>query len=473
MDIFMRIVNGNFFRLTSLLGALAASYPVFSALPPVPVPAENPYNFASPTTEQEAKRVLGKILFWEEQLSTDNTVACGTCHLPSAAGADPRVGIHPGPDGVMSSIDDVIGSPGVIRRDSDGLPIVDAIFGGGVQVTDRLAPNFYGGIFSASQFWDGRAEGPFIDPLDGVTVAITTGGALEIQALGPILSEVEMAKEGRTWQEVTDKLASVTPLAFAATIPADMSAVLSGGIGYSDLFLAAFGDSAITPVRIAFAIATYERTLTPDQSPFDLGTMNAQELAGNNFLFVGGPGAPPACLVCHGGLNQLTNSFSDNSFRNIGVAFVPAIDVGREGVTSIPADLGRFKVPTLRNIGVKDSFMHNGQLNTLAQVIAFYAPGGQNSAVNIDPLMPVGIPPTETANVIAFLQTGLTDPRVASGSFPFDAPILTAAGELSFPLEVASEENVPIPLSAFYVLGLLMTIIVSASQKRKLLSNKN
>ncbi len=49
-------------------------------LPPVPVPVENPIT--------EAKRVLGKILFWEEQLSSDDTVACGTCHIMSAAGSD-------------------------------------------------------------------------------------------------------------------------------------------------------------------------------------------------------------------------------------------------------------------------------------------------------------------------------------------------------------------------------------------------
>jgi cytochrome c peroxidase len=48
---------------------LAASLP--AQLPPVPVPAENPL-----TPE---KVVLGKILFWDEQLSADDSTACGTC----------------------------------------------------------------------------------------------------------------------------------------------------------------------------------------------------------------------------------------------------------------------------------------------------------------------------------------------------------------------------------------------------------
>ena len=55
-----------------LVLALVAGRPLAAGLPPVPVPAENPIT--------EPKRVLGKILFWDEQLSSDGSVACGTCH---------------------------------------------------------------------------------------------------------------------------------------------------------------------------------------------------------------------------------------------------------------------------------------------------------------------------------------------------------------------------------------------------------
>src|SRR5690606_9132005 len=75
--------------LLPLVFAFAAAAAV-GALPPVPEPAENP------TTEE--KRVLGKILFWDEQLATDDSVACGTCHRPGSGGADPRVGFYPGTD---------------------------------------------------------------------------------------------------------------------------------------------------------------------------------------------------------------------------------------------------------------------------------------------------------------------------------------------------------------------------------------
>ena len=79
-----------------LAGAIGAQ-----ALPPVRVPAGNAI-----TPE---KALLGKALFWDEQLSSTRTVACGTCHVPSAGGTDPRAAgaVHPGADGVFGTPDDV------------------------------------------------------------------------------------------------------------------------------------------------------------------------------------------------------------------------------------------------------------------------------------------------------------------------------------------------------------------------------
>lgn len=432
-----------FRQLLSLSLFITLSGLAQAQLPAVSVPVENPVT--------EAKRVLGKILFWDEQLSSDNTVACGSCHAPTAAGGDLRLGTHPGADGIFGTIDDVTGSPGVVRRDSDGFAIEDPLFGFDVQVTGRAAPNFFGGIWSPQQFWDGRAEGQLIDPLDGVTVAIAANGSLEVQALGPILSDVEMAAEGRTWADVTNKLATAVPMVYATAIPADMQTAIAASPSYGDLFAAAFGDSAITPVRIAFAIATYERTLVADQTPFDLGTLTVAQTQGFNAAFAPpGPGVPPNCSACH-----MPPLFTDNTFRNIGVR-PPAEDTGREAITGIAADLGRFKTPTVRNAGLKTTFMHNGSLTTLAEVIAFYAPGGQNSAENLDPVMPVPLAPLAIPNVIDFIQNGLTDPRVSTGTFPFDAPALTAAGLSDFELSLMSEENVPIPGWALAVLCSLL-----------------
>ncbi|MGA0868855.1 MAG: cytochrome c peroxidase, partial [Planctomycetota bacterium] len=101
-------MRATFFAVSALhlATALAAQ-----GLPPVPAPMQNPI-----TAE---KAVLGKILFWDEQLSSDDTVACGTCHMPGAAGgADPRLGLHPGLDGRPHTADDVLASLGIVRQDA-------------------------------------------------------------------------------------------------------------------------------------------------------------------------------------------------------------------------------------------------------------------------------------------------------------------------------------------------------------------
>ena len=109
------LIAGMVLALASL--ALAQDF----SFPPVPEPAENPVT--------EPKRVLGKLLFWEEQLSSDNTVSRGTCHIPSSGGADPRIGIHPGADGFIGTVDDVFGSLGIRRYNSNMDPIEDSHFG--------------------------------------------------------------------------------------------------------------------------------------------------------------------------------------------------------------------------------------------------------------------------------------------------------------------------------------------------------
>ena len=98
------------FRTTSslLLSCAAASAQL---LPPW-VPPQNP--------QTPAKIVLGKILFWDEQLSSDDSVACGTCHLPEFGGSDGRLqgGLHPGPDGVFGTVDDIVsGIQGALRSE--------------------------------------------------------------------------------------------------------------------------------------------------------------------------------------------------------------------------------------------------------------------------------------------------------------------------------------------------------------------
>jgi len=398
-----------------LVVVLGGAYVAMGALPPVPVPAENPMT--------EAKRVLGKILFWDEQLSTSNVVSCGTCHMPQNAGADPRIARNPGLDGLLNTPDDILGSPGVIRSDDNNDYVRDPVFGFNPQITGRAANSPINAAYAVDLFWDGRARSRFVDP-ETLQVVIATGGALESQAVGPVVNSVEMAHDGVDWSEVTTKLRRVNPLDLATAIPADVSSALADRPTYPELFARAFGDDAISARRIGFAIATYQRTLIADQTAwdrFDAGDVNAltmNQRMGLQAMQVNN------CLVCH-----TPPLFSDSTFRNIGLRPV-AEDVGRQAVTGSVADRGKFKVPSLRNAGLKRTYMHNGQFANLGQVIGFYAraPGApQQFPDNRDPIMlQVTVPPQAAPQVQDFIQNGLTDPRVGSRQFPFDAPTMVA-----------------------------------------------
>lgn len=400
---------------TGVLALALLTTLVSAALPPLPVPPGNPIT--------EDKRILGKILFWDEQLSTSNVVSCATCHIPATAGADPRIARHPGPDGLLNTPDDILGSPGVIKSDQHNDYARDLLFALRPQITTRAANSPINAAFSPNLFWDGRATGQFIDPQTGATV-LPAGGALESQAVGPPLSDVEMAHADTDWNEITTKLRRVQPLALATNLPSDVASRLATRPDYPALFQAAFGDPNITAARIGLAIATYQRTLISNQTPFDAfragvpNAMTPQQVQGFN-AFINSN-----CAVCHAVNNDL---FTDHTFRNIGVR-PPAEDLGRQIVTGNPADRGRFKVPGLRNVGLKRTFMHNGQFTTLGQVIGFYAraPGAPPQFPdNRDPAMNnVNVPPNVAPLIIDFLSNGLTDPRVANETFPFDRPTL-------------------------------------------------
>jgi cytochrome c peroxidase len=393
------------------LGACSlVAFGAAAALPPVPVPAENPIT--------EPKRVLGKILYWDEQLSSDNTVACGTCHRPGKGGGDPRQGRNPGADGVMGTDDDTFGSPGVAHMDKAGMVRQHKIFGAGPQVGGRAAPSNFGTIWSNYLFWDGRAGPKVTDPETG-KVVIKTGGALENQAMGPLQNPAEMAKDDRGWADLDQKLRVARPLALATRVPQDMAAAIKAHPDYPDLFKQAFGDPKIDAVRAVEAIATYERTLVPDQTPYDLATQPGKpadpEIQRGMLLL-----DTAHCTACH-----KPPLFTDNKFHNIGVRR-PYQDEGRGKISGDPADNGRFKTPTLRNSSLRTSFTHTGEFTDMRKVLDHYVtPKAEAEPLpGTDQPYKTTIEDSQRQQIVDFLANDLTDPRVAAEQFPFDRPVL-------------------------------------------------
>lgn len=389
-------------------------------VPPPPVPLGNPI-----TT---AKTNLGKVLFWDEQLSSSRTVACGTCHIPTKGGSDPRsfagspLSTHPGLDALFGTPDDVTGSIGVVRHVESGEFVNEAPFDLVRQVTNRKAPSMIFAAYSPRLFWDGRATPSFQDPITGSTTLLANA-ALESQAVGPPVSDVEMGHIGRDWADVLSRLLVARPLALSPQVPPALESWIADR-SYPELFQEAFGTSALNPSRVAMAIATYERTLIANQSPFDAflagvpGALTPQQNAGRN-VFLG----PGNCVPCHGGNLQTDHAFHNNGVRPI------AEDLGRGAITGNPGDNGRFRTPTLRNVALRGPYFHNGGFQTLLQVVEFYDRGGDFFA-NQDPAInPLGLTPQQKNDLVAFLGA-LTDPRVAAGLPPFDRPVLYSESDL-------------------------------------------
>jgi cytochrome c peroxidase len=403
--------------------ALALLAPGLSAQADQSLP--NPPEFPNENPLLPDQDTLGKFLFWEEQLSFDNTMSCGTCHIHEAGGADPRslngTNPNPGPDGLFGTDDDIAGSPGVVHEDNAGNFVGGDAHFPLPRVTGRRAPPTINAAHSNSLFWDGRALTEYTDPQTGL-VEIGYLGALESQAAGPPVSDVEMTREGQTWDDITAKLPLVKPGALMSDMPQEMVDFLAANPTYPAMFNAVYGDPAITSKRIMFAIGNYERTLISDETILDdllKGNINEMppDLAPGFDLFQGAAN----CAACH------TLPFTmDNDFHNIGVR-PDAEDIGREAITGDPGDRAKFKTPHLRNISLRAPYFHNGGKDTLAEVVEFYDVGGDHPGPNLDVnLLVLNLTEQEKADLVHFLEVALLDQRVLNKQFPFTRPTLAS-----------------------------------------------
>lgn len=403
--------------VTSLVLCLALPAPALLAQwtphdpPPPPVKNES-------TPE---KILLGKTLFWDEQLSSTKTVACGTCH--SQAGSDSRTldavangALHAGFDGILGTPDDVRGSPGVLPTDATGAHLFSPGTGALQRnVTNRKAPTIINASIYNDLFWDGRANDTFRDPVNN-QLLILDGAALENLALAPLLNPVEMAHEGRTFQDVVDRLVSVRPLAMADELGSELEEFL-GDLSYPELFTQVFGTSEVAPKEIAFALATYIRSLESADSPADRfvagdETALTQSQQAGMLLFLN----KARCAICH-----VPPDFASSSFFNTGLR-PPEEDPGFGAINASALSQGAFKTPSLRNVALRAPYFHNGQAQTLEEVVDFYVRGGDFP--NDFLVKPLDILDVQKTQLVDFLRNGLTDPAVAQGLPPFDRPRL-------------------------------------------------
>lgn len=313
---------------------------------------------------------LGRVLFYEEELSANGTVACASCHLQANGFSDPDQ-FSQGFEG------------GRTPRNSMGL------------ANSRFYEN---GHF----FWDERAN------------------TLADQTLTPIQDPVEM---GLTLAQAVANISGQPYYDYLFTQAFGSSTVTTGRIAtaLSQFVRAIVSYQASYDVGLA---ATGDR-----QAPFPNYT--AAENAGKNLFFSGRTQCGNCHMNGRGG-NQAV--FLPDQPRNNGLdAALVNSDNGLGDITGNINDNGKFKVPSLRNIALTAPYMHDGRFATLEQVIEHYNSGVENHP-NLDPRLRVGggqvrrlnLTNAERVNLLAFLQT-LTDTSLINDtrfSDPFrDSPL--------------------------------------------------
>jgi cytochrome c peroxidase len=167
---------------------------------------------------------------------------------------------------------------------------------------------------------------------------------------------------------------------------------------YPQRFTSAFGSDQINDRSLLLAISQFVGQLISADSKYDavvLGksSFSNEEAAGYRLF-------QQHCNGCH-----TEPLFSNFDFKRNGYASTTA-DEGRARITGKPSDIGKFSVPSLRNIAVTAPYMHDGQLNSLADVLDSYAQPAQTP----DPRLGTGVQlsPVERSQLLAFLHT-LTD----------------------------------------------------------------
>lgn len=186
---------------------------------------------------------------------------------------------------------------------------------------------------------------------------------------------------------------------------------LQSDANYVRLFTKVFGKGP-SEQNLKAAIAAFERTLETSNSPFDrymAGDTMAISLSAQRGreLFMSDKAK---CFDCH-----FSPDFTGDEFRNIGLYDGKHYkDVGRYGITKKKEDLGKFKVPGLRNVAFTAPYMHNGIFTTLRQVIDYYNDPSKTVAhsINADTLLakPLDLTEQEKQDLENFLLT-LTDDR--------------------------------------------------------------
>lgn len=203
---------------------------------------------------------------------------------------------------------------------------------GHAQIGGRNSPTVINAAYARAQFWDGREP------------------SLEAQAVGPVGNPIEM---GNSMEAVVAQFSKIP--------------------GYQERFQQVFG-TGVTEEGFAKAIAAFERTVLSGNSPYDrfmAGDKEALSEAQQRGL----ERFNETCADCHA-----PPLFSNYRYYNAGVGMDrDEPDKGRMAVTGKPRDLGKFRVPALREVANTGPYFHDGSVKKLEDAVALMAGGGKDN----------------------------------------------------------------------------------------------
>ncbi len=307
---------------------------------------------------------VGRRLFFDVSLSANRAISCSACHRPE-------------------------------KYFQDGRGLSQGVHG---QIGTRNAPSLLTAAQNTSQFWDGRRT------------------SLEAQALDPMLNPSEHG------------------LANAEAV----LAVIRRDPDYLAAFRKAYGRHSakeITLEDVRHALAAFQRSLVVNNAPFDGYLYKDKKAALSESaqrglqLFQG----RAQCSSCHT-MEGKPAFFSDNRFHSLSVGLASVSDqlpaltqrliqarqkgeldfavlsdkqiaaLGRFVVTLKPADIGKFRTPSLRNVAMTAPYMHDGSIATLEEAVEVEIYYRSTEAGR-----PLILTPAEKADLVEFLNA-LTTP---------------------------------------------------------------
>jgi cytochrome c peroxidase len=372
---------------------------------------------------------LGKMLFFDTDLSEPRGQSCAACHDPATAFVGPisEINAH----GAVY--------PGAIpTRFGNRKPPTSAYA--------SFSPDFYydmtEGLYIGGMFWDGRAlntveqaKGPFLNPLE-----------MNNPSMAAVVEKVLQSDYRRLFRQLffewmhqgdddSGYLASLDPMGTGAV---DLDAMKS----FKHALPPEFVENAYQ--FIAEAIALYEASHEVNRfsSKYDAYLAGWAELTPQEAWGLELYEGKAMCNACHPSAPGPDGSpplFTDFTYDNLGVPRNPEnpfytmppefnplgfayVDYGLGEVLGLPEEMGKMKVPTLRNVGMRpypgfvQAYMHNGVFKSLHDVVDFYntrdvggwPPPEVPENVNVDELGNLGLTDMEVDAIVAFLNT-LTD----------------------------------------------------------------